>query len=175
MNTDDGQESLKLGQAPLGYAVSARKFFIMNIFTCFLYKLYWAYRQYRFVAPGSNNKFFAGLCGLFLPISFYALMTGLEKAAADRGLSLHVQRKMGLAIGFFLLSFIVKFMEAFALVVVVGSLSCLLLYQLQKQINAINATIAPGNLPDNKFTVWDLTGILLTCGILAFIAIARRI
>jgi len=157
----------KISEDAVGYSVSARKFFIMNIFTCFMYKAYWGYRQFRYVDIGAKNRFFAAVCGIFLPVSFFSLMTGLEKTATEKGANLTIRRKMAMAVGFFVMMLIAKAITTLWGVAIVGTLSCLILYKVQKEINALNAQINPAYPPDDRFSAWDRVGILLTVGALA--------
>jgi len=156
----------KISEDAVGYSVSARKFFVMSIFTCFMYKAYWGYRQFRYVDIGAKNKFFAAVCGIFLPVSFYSLMGGLEKSAIQKGANLTIKRKMPMAISFFLLMLLAKPISTLWGVAIVGTLSCVILYKVQREINALNAQINPASPPDDRFSAWDRVGILLTVGAL---------
>lgn len=175
MTSPQETEPLKIGPEPIGFTVSAKKFWLMSIFTCFLYTRYWAYKQFRHLPIGRLNKFTAILCALFLPISFFSLMSGLEKNALEQGIELKFDKKVVASVSFFILCLITRFMETLVFSMAVSAISTSLLFRVQRKINATTALVRPDIQPDSKFSALDFTGMAITATLLALLAIIPRL
>ena len=148
----------------------------MSILTGFLYPLYWGHQNFRHLDLSVNSKFKSTFYALFLPISFLSLIRSLEKTAAEYGASIQL-KAVKLAISYFILSALGKILDQFDLPIggkLVAILSLVPLYQVQKKINAVNAELRPGVKPDNQFTPWDITGILVVAAFVALRIIIPR-
>ncbi len=153
---------------PIGFPVAPKKFWIMSICTCFLYPVYWAYQNFRHLNVTFNTKVWAAVYAFFLPISFNALMKGLQSTAAEYGASVEL-KTLSLAISFFVLQAIEKILDRSNVPIgglIVGVISMIPLYQALKKINAVNAELRPDLHPDSAFTPWDIIGIIIMGGLL---------
>jgi hypothetical protein len=149
-------------QGPIGFPVSPRKFWLMSILTFSLYLVYWGYQNFRHLNISVNTKFWSTVSALFLPLSLFALIKGLQKTATECGASIKLN-PIKLALSFFVLAAIGKILDYNDFPIggkFVALLSLVPLFQVQRKINAINAELRPSLQPDNKFSSWDLAGIL---------------
>jgi hypothetical protein len=150
-------------QAPIGFPVSPKKFWLMSILTCTIYRFYWGYQNFRHLNVPANPKFKACVYAIFLPLSFHQLMKEVENGASQGGSKIKL-RKVRLALSLLTLTIIARLLDILRLPIgamFVGILALVPLYQAQKQINAINGELSPNLIPDNKFSPWDIVGMAL--------------
>lgn len=152
-------------QEQIGFPVSAKKFWIMSILTGSLYRLYWAYQNFRHLNISANNAFGASVYSIILPITLSAMIGGVEKTAAERGVSVQLS-KLRLSLTYFGLSAVaglVGYFVAPILGVLIGFVALIPVYHVQKKINAVNAQLHPDLLPSGNFTPWDIVGMVIGC------------
>ena len=150
------------------FAVSRRKLVLMSFVTLNIYVLYWFYQNWKAMqAAGENLN--APVRAIFYPFTAYYLFRHVR----DRG------EALGIAAGSFPAGVL-----AFALLVLSGAgrlpepwwlitfLGVLTLLPVQTLINEINARVAPEADRNERFTGWNIFGLIAGGLFFAFVVVA---
>jgi len=158
----------------IGFPVSNKKFWLMNIFTMGVYILPWAFNNlHRLELPG-KGKVGNAVFAFFFPFAFYDMMKKLElfAKAADHPVSLN---KGALAWSFFLLSAASNFLSNSDALFLIGFLlkyvSIAILFRAQKEILRVNQELMPDGPVDSGLKpadfVWlAILPIIFTLGVI---------
>ncbi|MCA9819033.1 MAG: hypothetical protein KC652_28275 [Cyanobacteria bacterium HKST-UBA01] len=164
-------------QPPIGYPVSSLKFWLMSILTFNLYTLYWSYKNFRALKVPSDSKIAAAIWSLFFPLSFFSMMEGLEKKAAefDKPIRTH---KWAIAWIYFILITSTKILNNIAekvenetiLLIAFAALSCQLLSLfvisiIQRKTVRLNRELIPQPQIVSRFGAEDFGMIILVVGV----------
>lgn len=168
-------------QNTIGYPVSSLKFWMMGIFTGGIYLLYWSYKNFRALQVPSDSKVAAVIWCIFLPLSFFSMMQGLETKASENNYPIRTH-KWALAWIYFLLVTAAKFLDRMSdrvtdetlALLGFGALGCQLLSLFilsiyQRKLLVLNRELRPQAQIASRFTIWDI--ILMIVCVAVFIAL----
>ncbi len=163
--------------SPIGYPVSSLKFWLMGVFTGGLYLFYWSYKNFRALHVPSDSRLAAIIWCIFLPLSFFSMMQGLENKAAESNHPIRTH-KWALAWIYFLLVSAAKILDRMSdkvtdeTLVLVGFgafgcqlLSLFILSIIQRKMLLLNRELRPNAQIASRFTIWDIVFMIVCVGI----------
>ncbi len=156
---------------PIGFPVTTKKFWIMNIFTLGIYRIWWAAKNFQAFAIPNKNRFFNIFFGLCLSVSLIQLLKALAKSYTENNLrfSLNI---LGLAIAFFTADIIIR--ASFDKPIWIAMfLDTLLLSRVQKAILELNRQVRPNAIINSKFSLSEV--VLCSVGGLGLLAQVAKI
>jgi hypothetical protein len=144
------------GAQPVFFPVSRPKLFIMSIATFGLYEAYWFYQNWRLVKRRTDrhfNPFWRTLVAWFF---CYSLFKEVKESGRFQG---RVTFSPGLlTVAWIGLSFCGLLPSPFDLV---GLLSVLALFPIQKTVNDLNAVLAPNHNPNRRLSGWNIAIVVV--------------
>ncbi|MCF7870873.1 MAG: hypothetical protein K9M14_03330 [Candidatus Omnitrophica bacterium] len=154
VNTDFRKaEKLKIYFFP----TSPIKLAVMSICTCGIYEIFWFYKNWKFLKEKYNfkvNPFLRGLFAIFFCHSFFKIVKEYSKQH-----QITVDYKpVQLTIAYILLTIACSAPDPFW---VISDLAFVPLLYTQKAINNLNNKLIPKTTINNKFSGWNIFGIIL--------------
>lgn len=156
---------------PIGFPVATKKFWIMNIATLGIYRIWWAAKNFQAFAIPNKNRFFNLFFGLFLSVSLIQLLKALAKAYTENNMRFGLNI-LGLAIAFFTTDIIIRasFDKPFLIAIF---LDTLLLSPVQNAILELNRQARPKAAINSKFSLSEI--VLCSVGSLGLLAQLSKI
>lgn len=142
--------------APIYFAISPMKLVVMSICTMGIYQLYWFYKNWVVIKGRERSNIMPFWRAFFAFVFCYSLFKKVQASSAT--LSLEKLMSPGLlAIGYIIISFSVNLPNPFWLIMY---FAVILLLPVQTMVNNINDHIAPGHDKNDKFTGWNIFGVV---------------
>ena len=158
MNPVENVEPQESGASkPLFFPVSTRKLLVMSTVTFGLYEIFWFYKNWKLVKERTGENIMPFWRGFFGVIFCHACFREMREASEDRGLS-KLPLIGWLTLAWILLTISWRLPDPYWLIT---WLSPLVLVRMQKLVNELNSTVAPSHDPNDRYSRWNIAGIVV--------------
>jgi hypothetical protein len=141
---------------PVFFPVSLPKLALMSLATFGLYEIYWFYKNWKCMQEKFGLKLNAPIRAVFFPLVSYSLFRQIRAHAAEAQLESRVYAGP-LALAVFILAALTRLPDPWWMITFLGFLPLL---PVQSAVNDINAKFAPGADGNNRFSGWNIAGLL---------------
>jgi hypothetical protein len=156
MSDQTGRDAHPEQTGVLYFPVSPGKLIVMSIVTFGWYEVLWFYQHWRIYKVRTRAHVTPAARSLFAPFFCYSLFRKIRDTADAYGVD-RVFSPGLLAVVFVALSFSGLLPHPFALISFAGPF---LLAPVQVMVNEVNRKAAPGHDPNDRFTRWNIVGIV---------------
>ena len=155
-------ESGKDKETPLYFSVSPFKLVVMSVVTGGAYELYWIYKNWKLIKQHQKPRIIPVLRTFFAVIFLFSLFDTVGKSAKSLGISYNPGVFILCAVSWWA---IISAWKAPPPYDFITYLSVLFLIPIQIVVNKINNTICPDCDQNNSFSIWNIMGIIVGCGL----------
>lgn len=154
---DDKQLTEDISGTPLYFSVSPLKLGVMSIFTFGIYQVYWFYKNWIIIKERENSDIIPFARTIFTYIFCYSLFKRVQDSAA--AISLKKPMSPGLEAAGWIIITTLLLLELPYPYSLIFLFSFIFLLPVQRVVNDINDSVAPGHDKNDKFTVMNISVI----------------
>jgi hypothetical protein len=140
---------------PVFFPVSPLKLVVMSIVTFGIYELYWFYKNWKLIKQRTSRDIMPFWRAFFAFFFCYSLFREVTDSATSRSMSVGFSPGL-LAFVWIGLTLCWRLPDPYWLV---STVAVLALLPVQKTVNELNATVAPGHDLNARFYGWNIVGI----------------
>ena len=138
------------------FPVSPLKLVVLSTLTFGLYQLYWFYKNWALIKSQEKSDIIPVLRAIFGVFFCYSCYQRMSEQGVWNGLP---RMPAGaLAFGWIATTIASRLPDPYWLVTLT---STLFMIPVQRHVNRLNAILAPGHDPNDRFTAWNWVGIIL--------------
>lgn len=148
------------------FSVSTTKLVVMSVVTFGFYELLWFYQNWRAVKEHRRLNISPAARSLFAPFFCFGLFKEIRRSVLAAGLEPQFH-PLGLAVLWIVLALSGRLPGPYSLLAL---LSPLALVPVQAAVNQLNQATSPSYEPNDRFTGWNIAGIVVG-GLLLLLAL----
>ena len=150
-------DTTKLQDRQVAYfPVTPFKLVVLSTCTLGVYVIYWFYKNWVLIRAQEKSDIFPVMRAIFGVFFCYACYRRMDERGVSNGLP--SMPAGALAIALIVTSLMARLPDPYWLVTLASALTMI---PVQQHVNRLNAILAPGHDPNDRFTAWNWVGIIL--------------